>query len=296
MAIYIDGIQLQPKKDGTSIEKRYFEERAEIKKLFEKFKKPDGSPASLIFQRDFVKKFNRNGTSHRPAPPLAIPLVSPYYDESVGALEVRYSTSPPRKSSGRLYWTKGVELIDEIYSVSESQMDLAWFLLKASTFFQNGVLKLVDLGVEIEAKWDSMVLQSEVVKFLFSPELEEDRLAEVYAAFQGAKYTYDTKDSVKGNAMKLWTVAMAEVQKGEQGAMKELANAIKATAPKEEQGGVVSTVEVDGIEYPVVEMPAGWNKASILKEAANYKIELPKRVMSNNVLYSILQAKITPKE
>jgi len=289
MAIYIDGIQLQPKKDGTSLERKYFQEREEIKILFDKFRK-GLEPVTLIFKREFTKKWNQNKTSHRGVPPLAMPLVSPYYDDQLGAMQVRYSTSPPRKEGGRLFWLKGVEIIDETFAINENSMDLAWFMLKASTFFQNGVLKLVDLGVEIEAKWDSLVIQTDVAKVLLSNDLEEGRLAKIFALFQDAKYTYDVKDSVSANAMKLWQIAMSDVQAGEGKTITELRTAINKTTPKEDQNKDV--VEVEGKEYPVQQTPDGWKKDTILKEAERYAIELPKRVMSNDALYTILQAKI----
>lgn len=289
MAIYINGKQLEPKKEGSSMEKKYYEDIQELKKLFAKFKKGD-APAVLVFKREWAKKWNNQGTSFKPAPPINIPLRAGYYDkDGGGAIDIRYSESYPDMINGKLRWNKPTETIYEMYSVTENQMDLAWFLLRASKFFEKGVLKLVDLGVEIEAKWDTMSLQADVATALKN--ISEDDLARVYAYFLNGRFSYIESESVKVNTMRLWDTAIIDSKND----MPETMNFLKEALDK-----VVVTVRpvdpnvvvVDDVEYPVLELPEGMNKKKILQEAENYGVELPTRPISNAVLYTILQAKI----
>ena len=292
MAIYINGKQLEPKKDGSSMEKKYYEDMQELKGLFNKFRKGT-EPSVLIFKRDFAKKWNNKGTTFKPAPPIAIPLRTSYYDrDGAGAIDIRYSASPPENINGKLRWAKSMETIYEMYTVNENQSDLAWFLFKASRFFDKGVLKLVDTGVEIEAKWDKMTVQADVVKALFSETIDEDQLAKIYHYFIDGKYVYSESQTIKENAMRLWDIALSDSINGKNQLMKPLKDAIdkalKISAPV-----VEGWVNVEGIDYPVLPMPEGWQKKHILSEAESYGInDLPIRPLKNEVLYSILQAKI----
>lgn len=289
MAIYINGKMLDPKKDGSSMEKKYYNDLEELKVLFAKFKKGD-APAVLVFKREWAKKWNNSGTSYKPAPPINIPLRAGYYDkDGGGAIDIRYSESYPDNINGKLRWNKPTETIYEMYSVTENQMDLAWFLLRASKFFEKGVLKLVDVGVEIEAKWDTMTLQADVSIALKN--ITEDELAKVYVYFLNGKYSYIETESVKVNAMRLWDTAIIDAKNDMPETMTALKEAIdKVVVPAKIINPNV--VEIDGIEYPLRELPLEWNKKKILLEAENYKIELPQRPMRNEVLYTILQVKI----
>ena len=288
MANYIDGLQLVSKATGTSMEKKYYNDLQDIKDMFAKFKKGN-APAQLIFKREWSKRWNNLGTTYKPISPIWVPLRASYYDaEGAGAIDIRYSTSPPEKINGRLRWNKAMERIDDIYVVNENQLDLAWFFLKASSFFNKGVLKLVDEGVEIETKWETMALQADVSIALKN--ITEEELAQVYAYFLNGVMTYIENDSVKANAMRIWDKAIIDSKNGKSETMTALKNALdKVIKPeKEELGSVI----VDEVEYPVQEMPEGWTKATILKEFENYKIEPPKKMVKNAVLYTILKAKI----
>lgn len=290
MAIYINGKQLEPKKEGSSMEKKYYEDIQELKKLFAKFKKGD-APAVLVFKREWAKKWNNQGTSFKPAPPINIPLRAGYYDkDGGGAIDIRYSESYPDMIGNKLRWNKPTETIYEMYSVTENQMDLAWFLLRASKFFEKGVLKLVDLGVEIEAKWDTMALQADVATALKN--ITEDDLAKVYIYFLNGKFKYIESESVKVNAMRLWDTAIIDSKNDMPETMNFLKEALDKVVVTTAKSIDPTVVVVDEVEYPVLELPEGMNKKSILQEAANYGVELPTRPLKNEVLYTILQAKI----
>jgi len=293
MAIYIDGVQLVPKATGTSMEKKYYNDLQELKKLFDKFRRGT-APATLLFKREWARQWNEAKTSWKPCPPMAIPLRASYYDsgfdgvQGSGAIDIRYSASPPDKVSGKLRWNKSHEMIYEIYTVDEKHSDLAWFFFKASNFFEKGVLKLIDEEVEIQAKWDTVALQADVAIALRN--ISEDELAQVYVYFLGGIFSYDEAQPVKANSMRIWDLAILQAKNGNTEAMNSLKQALDKVV-KSEPVAKDGSIIIDGTEYPILPLPEGWTLKNINQEAENYGIELPKKILKNEIKYSILMAK-----
>ncbi len=287
MAIYVGLNQLLPKIDGTPLEKKYFKEREEIKQLFNKFKKGN-LQSSLIFSRDFKKIYNLSKTSWMDAPPLAIPLKAMYSDEFVDSIEVRYSPGPPKKTKIGDVWPKPYEIIGDIYSIPETKIDLAWFMIKMSVLFKKGVLKLVDSNVEISLECDNIVVQTDVAKALFSDSLTEEQCQLIYALFKNGKFSYNSTETLKSNSLSLWKIVSGSTNGDDMQELKTVIDSI--IKPVVESSD--NTVIVEGIEYPLLDVPEGWTKSDILKEAESYKIEVPKKPVKNNVLYTIVKAKI----
>lgn len=291
MAIYQGENQLHPKKDGTLLEKKYYKEREEIRELFNKFKKGD-EPASLTFTRDFDKKWNRGGTSYAPPAPQAIPLKAIYSDSEIDSIEIRYSQVPPVKENGRIRWIRPILMMDEYISVSENQIDLAWFFLKMSGLVRGGTIKLVDQEVKIDAEWDTIMLQTDISRVLLAEDRTADEMEQIFDLFGEGKYAYNSDESVRTNAVSLWKIVIQRDKAGETqvlSAIKSVLDTVVKTTAKASEGNVM----VDGKEYPIVALPEGWKKKEILLEAEAHGIELPKNPLKLDALYSILQAKIS---
>ena len=279
MANYFDGKIINPKLDGNPIEKAYAQGLAEVSALFDKY--PEGT---ITLERKGVKKkWNVNKTSVQATPPISIPLRANIQVDSIGSVEVVFSRNPPLMRNGRATWLMPHEMIFDNVVLTKKEIDYAWFMLKACDLLNIGELKVVDYGVEIDAKWDKMSDQADVAKFLFSPEITEAELVAVFAAFDGGKLNYSQKESTKANAIRLWESGI-----GSDGAkMQELKAAIDSVS------GEAKSEEAPELE--MLPLPAGWKKVDILKEAEENQIELPTKPMKLEVLYSILQKKIKEK-
>jgi uncharacterized protein YciU (UPF0263 family) len=226
---------------------------------------------------------------------MAIPLRASYYDsgfdgiQGAGAIDIRYSASPPEKTNGRLRWNESHEKIYDIYSIDEKNTDKAWFFFKASNFFDKGILKLVDEDVEIQAKWDTMALQADVAIALRN--ISEDELAQVFVYFLDGKFSYDEAAPIRANSMRIWDLAILQAKNGNAEAMNSLKKALDKVI-KPEPVAKDGSIIIDDVEYPILPLPEGWTLKNIMQEAENYGIELPKKILKNEIKYSILQAKL----
>lgn len=208
MAIYFNDKLLEPKVNGTALEKRYYHEREEVKGIFDKFRKPGQKDAAILFGREWKKTWNSKKTSYKPIPPIMLPSNVHIYDNEMGSVEIRYSRRPPIRSGSRVVWTSDKDLMfNEIKSVSEQRLDFAWFLLKASDYVEKGIIKLIDKQAEYAGTFDSIKKQLEASKTIFDDDVTIEKvkaIAEIVLP-KNITVTGDTKEEV---ATRFWEMVV----------------------------------------------------------------------------------------
>lgn len=292
MAIYFNEKILEPKANGTSLEKRYYSELQEVKNLFNKFRKGKSKPV-LLFSREYRKVWNRAKTSHKPAPPIAIPMNVNIYDNELGSVEIRYSRRPPVRSGKNVVWQHDQDsLVFETLSLDETRMDLAWFLLYASNFVKNGIVKLIDKEVEYEGTVDKMKEQMKAAAVIFDESVSYERLKAISDFMFPGKIELNT-DKQSELAAKLWSIIQVNENNKKPGGYKDLVNAGDAvgeilTVTKESSENI--TVELkDGRTFEVESLfcPPKISNEKLAEKAKEYSLEdsgLPR-----NQLYSLLK-------
>lgn len=296
MAIYLsDGKMIEPKKDGSRLEKRLFEEFEEVRTILGKFKEPDGS-STMILSRDFNKIWDTTKTRYKPAPSMAIPQNIGMYDPDLGTIEVRYASTPPTRTKNGISWGRESKfIIREGISVNDKQIDLAWFILKASKVVENGILKVVDKQAEYEGSFEDMARQADVVKAIFDKNLTLEAILEIAALVP-------TESPIGGAsreevAMKLWTV----VQSGEKTKKAYNFNSVlKAIAKVKKVNGKASTegqetVEVNLVNGEVLDVkripcPINMTMEKLLVKST--ELNFPTEGLDKDLIYSVIKHKL----
>jgi len=300
MAIYFNDLILEPKEDGNSLQKRYFKERQEVKDLFEKFRKKGSKESYLVFTRDFPKKYNTKKTSYKPAPPIGLPMSANLYDEQYGSVQVRYSPSPPARLGKKVVWPRVDEsVIFETLAISENKLDLAWFLLKASGYVKNGILKVVDEKLEHVGDFNKVKKEIDAAQCLFGDNVTLDNLETIATLLfpKGEVISDGDKESL---ATKLWTyVSAGEKNKKPYNFDALIATAKKVTKAKSEianqksmeSGENVVTVELtngDVITVPLLKCPPATTKEKLAAKVEELQIPIDVN-QKNDLVYSIVK-------
>jgi hypothetical protein len=286
---------IEPKKDGTKLERRIFEEFEDVRVLLGKFKAPDGS-STMQLSRDFNKIWDTTKTRYKPAPTIAIPQNIGMYDPDLGTIEVRYASTPPTKTKSGISWGRESKfMLREGMSISDKQIDLAWFILKASKVVENGILKVVDKQAEYEGSFKDMARQADVVAAIFDKNLTLETILEIAALVP-------TESPVGGAsreevAMKLWTI----VESGEKN--KKVYNfdsALKAIAKVKKANGAAATdgkevVEVGLVNGEVLSIarlkcPVTYSMEQMIKKAN--ELNFPTEGLDKDLLYSVIKHKL----
>ena len=130
MAIYYQDLALVPNEEGTELEQLYAEGLEEINKIFK-----ENNGHIVLKRRDARLVWDKDNISYKPVPPVSIPVEIPMYLEKVGAINVRYSKSPPQRSGEKMVTYPGNRVfIYESFILTEKEKDLAWLLLLVSNF------------------------------------------------------------------------------------------------------------------------------------------------------------------
>lgn len=131
MGIYFNDKLLYPKADGNEIEKKYFSEMEEISAMFKDKK-------TIILERDVVREWDTKKQSTKAIVPFALPTEVPVYLDTLGAVSIRYSKAPPQLVDRKLVYPTFRNFMYERMIITEKNKDLAWFILKATTFVEGG--------------------------------------------------------------------------------------------------------------------------------------------------------------
>lgn len=213
MAIYVDSKMMEPKEDGSSLQRKYYREREEVKKLFERFRVRGQDTATIVLTRDYYKEYNKDRTTWKPVPPISLPTVAHIYDEELGSVEVRYSATPPLKVGKQIVWQqdKSASMMFETMALTSDKLDLAWFMLKASGYLEKGYFKIIDQKKEYSKLFDEVILQRDVTNMIFDESNTTEQLARVAAEFFDAgTFDYESVSGKEELAMKLLTKAIAD--------------------------------------------------------------------------------------
>jgi hypothetical protein len=293
MAIYYNNRVLEPKENGNNLEKRYFKERKELKVLFDMFRKDAKGGSTLTLERDFPKVWNKNKTSFKPAPPVALPMVTNIYDEELGSIQIRYSKEPPIiNSKNQHVYRNGALMFFDVRAITEKEMDFAWFMLKATNYLEKKMVKLVNKKVEFSGKFDELQKQAKANAILFDDNRAEPELVEFAKAVypDGSTFKYE---STRELAVKIW----------ERTKVTEAYGLITSTYEKilnnkrEQQGRVVFDVKQENgveveTEITLVKAPVGKRKAELVAEAE--KLGITYTDQTNDLLWSLILQKKNP--
>lgn len=297
MAIYFDNKILEPKADGTSLQKMYYEGRKEVKEIFDKFRK-NGEETYLIFTRDYKKVWNTAKTSYKPAPPMAVPMKTSFEDPTLGSIELRYSKSPPEKSDNRFIWpTVKKSIIHENLVIKETDLDFAWFILKASNYVKNGLLRIVDKQQEYEGTVSKIRKEMNASRVIFDDDVSLEHL-EALASLVLPDEMMVQGESKDEFSAKLWdTIVMGEKSKKPYNfdalinADKEIKMAEKNAYVKKKDGIPVSIDTDNGetINAPLQKCPPA-TKDETLKIKAE-KLGFSSKNLSRDEIYSVIKFK-----
>jgi hypothetical protein len=132
MGVYFEDKLLRAKEDGDELEQMYYEG---LKEIEQEFKKKGGV---IVLRREHEEKKDTTGTNSMPAPPIALPVTVPMYVDSLGAINVRYSKSSPQKTNDgkTIIYPSSRLFVYENLILTERDKDLAWFMLKATSFIE----------------------------------------------------------------------------------------------------------------------------------------------------------------
>ena len=300
MAIYFNDLILEPKVNGTSLQRRYYQEREELRQLFQKFKRKGDKEGTLTFTRDFNKVYNSRKTSYKPAPPIAIPYNVNIYDPEMGSVEIRYSRRPPIKNGQNLMWPRDQEsLIGETLSVTEQRLDYAWFLMKASPFVNNGIIKLVDRQLEYEGTFAQIRKQKDVTNILFDDNISLETLQGIATiVWPSGEVDGDSKEEL---ATKMWN----RIQEGEKNKKKYNYDALiaahgkfaeataKSTTPEAELT-LVTLPDGTEVEVKMLTCPKNMGDEKLYAKAAEFGV--PVEGLSRNIIYSLVKQKMATNE
>ena len=295
MAIYFDGKILEPKQSGSKLEQRYYKEREEVKQLLAKFKNTDGRSA-LLFSRDFRKIWDTKKRTYKPAPPIAIPMNINLQDEDLGTVEIRYASRTPTKTKNGIMWNhEGVSIIREGMAITDKQLDLAWFILKASSVVEKGIVKIVDKQAEYEGSFKDMERQADVVSAIFDKNLTLETILEIAALIP-------TESPVSGHsreevATKLWTI----VQAGEKGRKAyNFDSVLKAIAKVKKVNGKAATEGQETVEVGLangevlnvkrIACPINVTMEKLLVRST--ELNFPTEGLDKDLIYSVIKHKL----
>lgn len=132
MAIYFNDKILSPKKDGNEMEKLYADQLEDVDAMF----KSHGG--QILLSREVARIWDTEHNSFKPTPPISLPTMVPVYLDSLGAVSVRYSKTPPERNGERVTFPNTRLFVYENMLLTPKEKDLAWFILKATKFVQNG--------------------------------------------------------------------------------------------------------------------------------------------------------------
>lgn len=293
MAIYFNNLILEPKADGNSLQKRYHKELQEVKDLFKKFRKGE-KESVLTFGREYRKVYNKRKTSFKPAPPIAIPMNTSLYDPELGSVEVRYSRRPPLRNGQTVTWQRDQEsLIFEMLTVSENQLDLAWYLLKASPFVKNGIIKLIDKEVEYQGTFDKIKQQMEASAVIFGDDVTLENLMVIAdLMFKGSIPTENVTQAEL--ATRMWSLIEVNEKGKKANGFKDLLDTARKIS-----GGMGTEATSEDIEVELangekllvraLNCPPKITNEKLFAKAA--ELGLPVEGLSRNIIYSLIKAK-----
>lgn len=295
MAIYFNNKILEPKLHGNSLEKRYESELTEVKELFAKFKRKSGEPSMLVFTRDVPEKWNRTKTKKMPAPPISLPLVSTVYLDDIGSVQIRYSPTPPNTDgNGKFSWGRSSMMFGEMTAIEETQMDLAWFLIKGTTYLKTGILRLVDKKQQMDADFDKLKIQAKPYSLLFSDDRTKEQLLAV------ANLVLDRVDeeaTMQELAINIWAKVKDNDVRKEKFGFRELEKAIVKEIDKSAHNGqkIVLAGENDGenkgnIEVALKAAPQKVTREQLVMEATELGITVTDE-MTKNVIFTLIEQK-----
>jgi hypothetical protein len=296
MAIYFDSKVLEPKADGTALQQKYYRERNEIKDLFKRFRKNGDKEGHLILTRDYHKVWNTKKTSYKPAPPIAIPMNISMGDPELGAIQIRYSDSPPIKTDKKLVWgavKKGI--INENLFIPEKDIDFAWYIIKATSFIEDGIFRIVDKKAEYEGKFSEMKKQMDASRIIFDEDVTLERL-ETLADLVLPSTMKVTADEQEEYAAKFWDIIKAGEQAGKTYNYDALIEADKKVSKAQaadyidKSGGEVISVSLDDgrtLSVPFVKCHFRI-KDETLKEKAD-ELNIPVKGITKDELYSVIK-------
>lgn len=162
MAIYFDNKLLLPNENGNELEKSYFKGLKKIDSLLARF------GGSIRIMREWKKQYSLDKQSFKPAPPFALPTSFSMYVENMGAVEVRYSKTAPIKRGDNISWNSVDIMIEEGKVFTKEDADLAWFLILATNFVKNGILKIHDELEDVKKESEKFVANSKLNALLAS--------------------------------------------------------------------------------------------------------------------------------
>lgn len=131
MAIYFNDKILTPNENGNELEQRYDRELKEIDELL---KQHNGQ---IVLNRNVTRIWDTEKKSFRPTPPIDLPTVMPVYLDSLGAVSIRYSKTPPERKGESVTFSGNRLFVYENMLLTKKEKDLAWFILKATNFVKN---------------------------------------------------------------------------------------------------------------------------------------------------------------
>lgn len=129
MGVYFEEKLLLAKKDGNDLEKIYYEGLARIEKLFDKY---DGT---IRLERiDLSPTYDIKNLNSKPIPPIALPTEYPFYLDSMGAINVRYSKGAPQRQGKSIIYPVNKLFVSNFLTVTRANKDFAWILFEVSNF------------------------------------------------------------------------------------------------------------------------------------------------------------------
>lgn len=285
MAIYVDTQILKANPNGTLLEREYAKGLQKVNTLFERFR-IDGHDSSYIQLVRASTERVRSMTSHRTKrlPTIALPVVIPYNNDEIGSTVIRYSTRPPILSStGNLSFpTKWIEF-REYLTISDSQKDLAWFLIFASNLTAKGVFKLVDIRAEYEGSYNEIIIKKNVMDALTdgSGKSHETLVRHIAGIFMGS-------GAVHGEPIELAVkiVNQCEADKSWDAVWKKITEFTSTQVLSKES---VSEVEYDGEPVTMMKCPLNLKHQDLKEEASGLGIKITVPPQTKDMLYSLIQ-------
>ena len=282
MAIYLNDRILKADPKGSSIEREYYEGTEKVKKLFAKFRKKDEATAYIQIARnikDSERVFSMKTNKTKRVPPIALPVEIPYYDDEMGATAIRYSATPPQatKEGGLTYATKYIEF-RETLTITDKQIDLAWFLLFASNLVKKGIYQLVDVQAKYEGTYAEIMLRKDVVDYLSADEellkhIAQKFINEAFVRLEPIELFVKVNGWLEAN--KRWEEVHGEI--------------LKFNGDNILSKNKLTDIEWDGEPVQMLQCPAGVKAQELKAEAVSLGIKLTVPPQTKDVLYSLIQ-------
>lgn len=108
----------------------YYKGQQEIRELFKQHH------GALVLKRDSEQIWDITKTSYRPAVPFSLPVEAYVNLPSLGSVAVRYSKNAPVLVDRNYVYTGNRIMIHDRLHLKEDQIDLAWYIIKASKFVE----------------------------------------------------------------------------------------------------------------------------------------------------------------